>query len=68
MAVFVATHGVQFADLDIQFTYDRERTGDKPARVYSVDLDAKQAAELKKLPAAVLKEYGIKPASKSDDE
>lgn len=67
MAKFQATHGVSFADLDIKFEYDREATGNKPARVYTAELDTTKTAALKKVPAKVLAEYGITSATKSDD-
>ena len=63
---FVATHGVALDDLGIKFNYDRERTGNKSHRVYAADLDAKKAADLKKLPKEVLKEYGIREAGEDD--
>lgn len=67
MPKFIATHGVQFADIDIAFKYDREATGNKSTRVYSADLDAKAASALTKLPKEVLAEYGIQKASSDDD-
>lgn len=68
MAKFRATHGVQFADLGIKFAYDREVTGNGSARVYTADLDTKDAAALLKLPKDVLAEYGIKKASPDADD
>ncbi|WP_370290247.1 hypothetical protein [Nocardioides sp.] len=59
---FIAAKGVQFADLGIQFSYDREATGSGSSRVYSAELNSADAAALQKLPKAVLAEYGIEKA------
>lgn len=62
MARYIATHGVQFADIDIQFTFDAEATGNEQTKVYAADLDTKQVAALQKLPAVERARYGIRPA------
>lgn len=73
MAKFTAKKGVEFADLGVAFKLDEKLSADRSAdpatgtdRMFSADVDAKKAAELKKLPKDVLDEYGITEVDKSD--
>jgi hypothetical protein len=64
MARFTATHGVHLADLDVQFVYDAEATGNSSEKVYAYETDDDKIA------GALLEvdDYGITAAPADSDD
>jgi hypothetical protein len=69
MAKFTSSHGLHLFHYtdegenpqhEIVFSYDRELTGNKEAKVYSAELDDKLAAKLEALDPDFLDQYDVR--------